>query len=363
MKKIMFVIGGLANGGAERVVTSIASQLSKKEYDVSILTYYHSDNEYPLDINVKRINISGGDSSSFNKMSTLKKMKEIRRNITKYNPDEIICFLSNPSVYVFLATLFTKYNKRISFAVRANPKVDNTTMGKLQMKLSPFVKRLITQNIGQAECYKKVKESKKVVIPNPMYDELFLNSKTYSKEVSKIVSVGRLTDQKNYELAINAFEVINKKYPNIEYYIYGSGPLENKIISLLKDKELLNNVHIMGFEKDREVIYGDKDLFLMTSNFEGMPNALAEAMCKGIPVISTDCDFGPRDLILNEDMGILLKDYNVNTLVNSLDDVISNYEIYIEKAKNAKEILKTKYSYDKIINMWQDLIDENKRGN
>ena len=178
MKKVMFVIGGLANGGAERVVTSIASALVNKEIDVSILTYYESDNEYPFSNKIKRMNISNGKMSDYNHMSSFQRIKEIRKSIKKIDPDEIICFLSHPSFFTFISTLFTKYNKRISFAVRANPKVEKGNIAKLHMIMAPFVKRLITQNKGQAKCYKNVKESKKIIIPNPMYDELFLMKKS-----------------------------------------------------------------------------------------------------------------------------------------------------------------------------------------
>ena len=101
--------------------------------------------------------------------------------------------------------------------------------------------------------------------------------------------------------------------------------------------------------------YGDKDIFLMTSLYEGMPNALAEAMCKGVPAISTDCDFGPRDLIINDDMGILLKDFDLNALVNALENMIDNYDNYVIKAKNSKEILKSMYSFESILSKWENI--------
>ena len=356
MKKVMFVIGCLAGGGAERVVSSVSSALVSKGHQVSILTYYKEENEYPYSSDINRINISNGSISDFNKMSTLKKLRAIRKSIKREKPDEIICFLSHPSVFVYLATLGTKYNKRISFAIRANPNVEKSKIAEIQKRFSKKVKRIITQNEGQTTCFSSKLQNKMVIIPNPMYEELFEGEKIYLDSPLKIVSVGRLNNQKNYELAINSFDIISKKYTNINYYIYGAGNLESQLRQLIKNKNLEDRIFIMGFEKDRNKIYGDKDIFLMTSKFEGMPNALAEAMCKGIPSISTDCDFGPRDLIMNEDMGILLKDYEVDTLVDALEVMINNYKLFIEKAKKAKYILKEKYSFDEIINKWDTLL-------
>lgn len=359
MKKIMFVIGCLSGGGAERVVTSVASALAEKGFIVSILTYYEAEGEYYYSPKINRINISNGGIVDFNKMSIFDKIKRIRKNIKNEKPDEIICFLPHPLVYTYFSCLFSKYKKRISYAVRANPKKENDLISKIQQKLCYKVKKIITQNKGQANCFSKRLQKKIVVIPNPMYDELFETQKEYSTTVKNIVSVGRLTDQKNYELSINAMKIICDKYSNINYYIYGNGPLENRINTLIKEKKLEKRVFIMGFERNRNKIYDDKDIFIMTSKFEGMPNALAEAMCKGIPSISTNCEFGPSDLILNANMGILLDDFKVETLVNALEKVVNNYDEYVIKAKNAREILKKKYSFDKIMKKWIYMLENN----
>ena len=127
---------------------------------------------------------------------------------------------------------------------------------------------------------------------------------------------------------------------------------------MINDKLLTDVVYLMGFEKDRNKIYGDKDIYLMTSKFEGMPNALAEAMCIGVPAISTNCEFGPSDLILNDEMGILLQNDSVEKVVEAIDNMVNNYYSYIKKASNAREILKKKYGYDKILEKWIELIEK-----
>lgn len=351
MKKIVFVIGGLVGGGAERVLTTVASYLAKEDFNVSILTYYRDEKEYYFFPKINRINISNGDIKQYNKMSALKKMKEIRKNIKEIKPDYIVCFLSHPYVFTYVALLFSKYRKRITYCERCNPKYEKNKTAKLRDKLVKY-SNVITQNRGQITCFSKTKNI--TVIPNPMYNELFENEKEYLKIPKKIVSVGRLTDQKNFELGIKAFYEVQKKNNDLEYYIYGIGPKKDGIENLINSLGLRDKVHLMGFEHDRNKIYEDKDIFLMTSLSEGMPNALAEAMCYGIPSISTNCDFGPSDLILNDDMGILLKDYEVSSVFNALSNIIDNYDEYILKARNARNILKAKYSVDIIMNKWRE---------
>jgi len=357
MKKVVFVIGCLGNGGAERVVTSISDGLIEKGFDVSILTFYKDSNEYKYSSKINRINISNGDKKDYNKLSAFKRLKLIRKSIKQIKPDKIICFMPQSLIYVYYALYFSKYRKKIAFAVRSNPLIsENKKITKLQMHIVKKINRIITQNQGQALCFSKQIQSKIVVIPNPMYDELFEIQKKYCDKVEKIVSVGRLVEKKNYNLSIEAFYEIHKTNPKIKYYIYGSGPDQEKLQQKINDLNLQENVILMGFENNRNIIYPDKDIYLMTSKYEGMPNTLAEAMTIGLPSISTNCDFGPSDLIINDDMGILVNDYEVKTIVDSLNNMINNYDLFVKKAKYAKEILRQNYSYEKILEKWIDFI-------
>lgn len=357
MKKIMFVIGSLSGGGAERVVTTVASFLAEtKKYDVSILTYYKDDKEYPFSLNIKRINISGGDKKNYNKLNFFHKVIKIRKEVLKYGPDHIVCFLAHPVVFTYFSLLFSRFIKKIIYAERANPKYGKSRICKTRDFIVKKIKKIITQNSGQVSCFDDKKQNIKI-IPNPMYKELFENEKEYALIPKKIVSVGRLTSQKNFELGIKAFYEVQKRYKDIEYYIYGEGNKKQDLIDLITSLGLDGKVHLMGFEKDRNVIYGDKDIYLMTSRFEGMPNTLAEAMCYGIPSISTDCDFGPSDLIMNEEMGILLKDDLVDTVASGIFKMIDNYGEYVNYAKNSRKILNENYSYEKIMNEWENYFE------
>lgn len=353
MKKIMFIIGCLGGGGAERIVTNVASFMAEKtNFEISILTYYKEENEYAFSSKINRINISGGNKNSFVQMNSIQKLKKIRHSIKDFCPDDIICFLPHALVFTYLSLLFTKFKKKIVYAERANPKIDNSKIGKLKNKILKKIKRIITQNSGQKEFYNKITKAKVDIIPNPLYEEIFTEVRIYSKKPKKIVSVGRLNNQKNYELAIKSFYELQKQHNDLEYYIYGSGSKKEELENLVFELNIENKVHFMGFEIDRNKIYGDKDIYLMTSLYEGMPNTLAEAMCYGLPSISTNCDFGPADLIMDDKMGILVDGFDNVNVVNALNKMINNYDFYIKNVPEIKEKLYKKYSYEIIMKKW-----------
>lgn len=145
----------------------------------------------------------------------------------------------------------------------------------------------------------------------------------------------------------------------MSYHIFGIGDEKEKLKNLTIELGIEKKVVFEGFTNDIDKIYKDSDIYLMTSRFEGMPNALAESMAVGIPVVSTNCEFGPSDLIENDGMGILLKDFEVNTLYERLCDLIENYELYIRNAIKTKKYISFKYCNEAIIQKWIDTFEKN----
>ena len=354
----MFVISSLGGGGAERVVTMVSSFLAnKKEYKVSIIAMCKKKPEYEYSNDISLNYIENGDDHTFNKMSVLKRLIKIRQIIKREKPDKIISFLTLESVYTFIACTFTKYRKRISFAIRSNPKMEKGIIAKVFSFFVKRVKFIITQNSGQKEYYINKTNAEIYIIPNPIQLDLINYEKKHQKIPAKIVSVGRLIEKKNFLITIDAFSMLKRKYPNLQLFIYGTGPMLDKINDSIAEKKLNGSVFVMGFETERKKIYGDKDIFLLASAYEGMPNVLIEAMCMGVPSISSNCEYGPKDLILNEKMGILFNEINVDSIYNSLENMILNYEYYTNNIDETRKKLIELYSPEIIINKWIEFIE------
>ena len=359
MKKILFIIPSLSNGGAEKVVSQISSGLCNENYEVAVLVFFNHNNSYELNDNIKLINLSNGYEEEYNRISKINRLKKIRKKIKEFNPDIIIPFLDHICIYTYFSTVFSKYTKKIVFTERNNPKFLNKKLVKVKKILQYlFIKKIIVQNHGQFECLPKKVQNKTYIISNPISFKYLVYEKELNDIPIHLISIGRLLDQKDYPLAINAFNNVLKKYPNLIYHIYGKGEDKDKIEKLIKELNLEGKVKLEGFTTDINKVYENADIYLMTSKFEGMPNALAESMAVGIPSISIDCEFGPSDLIDNENMGILVKEHTIEAVEKALLYMIENYNIYSFKSKYVKERMKERYSLDKITNEWIKVIED-----
>ena len=351
-KKILFVIPSLANGGAERVVSRISSALANKDHDVSILTFYKTDKDYLVDEKIKVVNLSNGDFEDYKKIGTFKRLRLIKKVIKNINPDAIFPFLDHVFIYVMLSIFFRKYRKSTSFLIRANLDYQSKKIRFLLKLLLPFTKQIIVQNEGQKQSLTKKQQKKTVIIPNPVEDTYLNFDKKFADEPKYIVSIGRLENQKNYQLALNAFANVSKKYDNLKYFIYGKGSLQKELLDLCEKLDITDKVEFKGFVSSKEEIYSKCDIYLMSSRFEGMPNALAESLSVGIPSISTNCKFGPKDLIIDSKIGILLEDESIQTMENAINEMIKKYSNYASFSSYRREVMKNKYSIDKIVDLW-----------
>lgn len=352
MKKILFVVPSLSKGGAERMVSRISTELAKdKDFDVSILYFFDTENKYEVGNEVKLFNLSNGDEKQYNDISKVKRILKIRKYIKDYNPDYIVPFLDHVSLYVFLACMLTKYSKRIICTERNNPSESKNI--KIKKFLFKKAKKIVVQNDGQKRFFSEKLQSKMVVIPNFLEDKYFEFEKEYSKEIINVTFMGRMNEQKNIPLLINAFSNLNAN--NVFLHLYGEGDNKNEYLVLAKKSSKKDFIIFEGrTEKPIDVLL-NSDLFVLSSNFEGMPNVLMEAMALGVPCISTDCDYGPRDLIINNENGILVPVNSEKDLHNAIQYLVDNPDIAKQYGQAAKDNIRKVVGKEINIQKWKDL--------
>ena len=194
-----------------------------------------------------------------------------------------------------------------------------------------------------------------VVIPNPLF--LDINSFNVVHEIAKvemIVASGRLNKQKNHPLLIKAFKQVHDKYPFYELVIFGEGPEREKDEALIRKLGLESVVLLPGAVSNVPEKLSKAVLYVLSSDFEGMPNALMEAMAVGLPCISTDCPCGgPRDLIRNGENGVLVPVGNEKALTEAMLFMLERTEEAKMMGREAMKIRES-YSLDRICQQWYD---------
>lgn len=354
--KILFYIGNLRKGGAERVVATLSNKLVEKN-EVIIITTTDEKVEYGLNKNIKLFSLKNFDGNKNPLVKNAIYLKKLKRYIKEIDPDIILGFLPEPSYRLLLLKPFIKTPVIISD--RNDPKVEYASL-KNRILMNALYKRangFVFQTEEARNYFSKKIQNKSVVIANPV-DDRFLKTKYIGEKSTEFINVGRLNGQKNQIFLIESFKDVIEKYPNYKLLVYGDGDLKNELNTYIKNNKLNNNVKLCGNADNIENILKEKKCFILSSKYEGMPNALMEAMAVGVPCISTDCPCGgPRELIKNNINGLLIKNNDKNELVSAMYKIIENNEMCKKMAVNAKKNMNN-YSCDKIVSRWFEFMKE-----
>ncbi len=357
--KILFLSGNLCDGGAQRVISVVASYLAEQGNDVSVLLYSRNEKEYPLSPKVNVISIAP-NYEEYSKISGLKRIKFIRKHLKSLKPDVAVGFLEG-GYGLYLSSFGMKFKKIAS--IRNNPNhvfYEKGLRSIINKMWFCSADAIVVQTNKQLELMPKKMEKQSLVIANPISDVAINNLKReYSDNCRKLVMAGRLNPQKNYPMVFEAINIVRKKYPDIQLDIFGKGNQESTLQELININGLTGNVKLCGWSQNTLEEYKNHDMYILSSNFEGMPNALMEAMAVGLPCISTDCDTGPSDLIQHGENGFLVP---VGDSAMLADYIIKIIEMTSEQRKElgikAHRMIKEKFNTEVIIQQWKKIFEK-----
>ncbi len=359
-KKILFVLPRMGGGGAERVVSLVANALAEHGNNVTILTLVGGDSFYPLDDKVNyhslgvvvdrssRLKLLWSEASFFGKS-----MFSIRKLIKKEKHDAVISFLVETDILVGLCKLTgLKFNHICS--ERNDPTKRSSMMIKLLSLIYKRAKLFVCQSKMVASFYKKVPDKIKRVIPNPINPEKLPERLTPVD--GRIVAVGRLDYQKNFKMLINSIGEVVKDLPDVKLDIYGEGSLREELQSQIDSLKLENTVTLCGAKQNVIELISDAQLFVMSSDFEGFPNALLEAVAVGLPVISTNFPTGVAVELISEDNGIVVPTDDVQAMTDAVKKLLSDKAKLDEMGKASRKSAE-KYYTPNVITMWEQEIE------
>ena len=356
--KIMFNTSSMGKGGAERVISILANELIK-ENDVSILLNTKENKAYDLNEKIKLLELDK-KYISIALFRNLKRIWTSAKILKKEQPDIIISFLPMPSYRILLLRKLIKVPIIVSDRNDPNKEYKSFISNFLMKRLYPKADGFVFQTEEQKKFFDKNIQDKSIIIYNPIKDE-FLNTNKAAQKEDTIISVGRLVEQKNQKMLIEAFSKIAKEYSNYKLKIFGTGPLELSLKKQIENLNLSDRILLCGVCDDIKTELEKAKIFVLSSDYEGMPNALIEAMAVGLPVISTDCPCGgPKELIENKKNGLLIEVGNVERLAKKMKYLIENQEEAALMGKNAEEI-KEKLNSINILKQWKIYIEEMKK--
>lgn len=316
-----------------------------------------SKSVYKTDSKVKKI-----VRTDYEPHDAMKQIKYLRAYYKAHPKAVFISFLRSQNVYSLIAAIGT--NTKLVFSERMTPvKFSNKNLSaSLEFKLLTFLagirqcKKIVFQSNSVLTGYPKWARKKGIIIPNPLSDNLI---KPFKGERRKnIVALGRLTPQKNYKLLIDAFSEFSKKHSDYILEIYGDGPLKSSIEKYIEKLNLSDRIILHGFCTDVHEKIVDAGMYVMSSNFEGLSNALLEALALGIPTICTDHPpKSAREYITNYENGILTPVGNKAALCNAMCYISENPDKAEEMGQKAT-VIRDVLSTGLICKKWIKVFDE-----
>ena len=357
-KKICLVIPSLQSGGMERVMSELAVYFcSKVEFEVHLILYgITREIFYPISENIIVHKPSFEFDNSKRTWFTLKTLWFLRQEIHKLQPDAVLSFGELWNNLVLLSTLGLGYP--IFVSDRSQP---NKSLGlfhdHLRKWLYPKARGVIAQTEKAREIYSKIYHHKNFkVIGNPIRP-IINHCKTNPIRNNVVLTVGRLITTKHQDRLIYIFLRINN--PHWKLVIVGYDHLKQnhseRLQKIINDNRAQDRIILAGKQSDVESYYLESKIFAFTSNSEGFPNVIGEALSAGLPVVSYDCEAGPSDLITHGENGFLVPVFDDEAFQKHLELLMGNEIKRIEMSDNAT-LSVVKFDLEKICTEYSSCI-------
>ena len=356
MKKLAIYIPSIESGGVEKILFSISEYLLKKNIEVYVITANRNKKKF-FNNKTKFICPKGKKwNNSSRLIKTLVCLILIITKLPKKNIS-IFSFQSNISAIILSKIL------GIKIIIRLNTALTKYINGLFKIIIFKTFYRMSDKIIVNSQKFKKELKTLLNVDSKYIANPINVKKKFKKKKIGyfanfkglKILSIGRLVDQKNQITILKSLKILKEKKINFKFFLIGQGYKLRELKKYVKNNKLIKNVKFAGYKKDAFQYMRSCDLFILSSKFEGLPNVLIEAQSQSIPIISSDCATGPSEILLNGKLGNLFKVEDHISLSKIIISFNKNRKLFLNKAQLAKKYL-YRYDYNKNLIKYYKLV-------
>ena len=374
--KILYVINKMTNlAGIERILSCKMNYLSEEsEYAVYLLTYEQPNQALSFQINERitycpinapipqreGLSLWGWMKAYFSARKVFK--LEFTHLLKDIRPDIVICTGYAYPVLDIIIDASRQCNAKI--IMESHVKGDTVSMKKYIFNhalasLFSIWDSYILKKVKKADCVVTLTQEDKEfwksyakrieVIPNIL---TITPQKVRDYRTKRVIAAGRYVHQKGFDMLLEAWHLLDKNLSDWHLYIFGN---ENrKPYQHIVDKYEMNNVHLMPATPEIVEEFSKSSIFVLSSRFEGFGLVLAEAMSCGLPCISFDCPYGPRDIITDKEDGILVENGNIEALAKAIERLMTDESL--RRSMGEKAIINVaRFDRKTIMNQWEQL--------
>ena len=363
--KIVIIIESLCMGGAERVTVNLADHWANKGWDVTVVTLASETMDFfELPASVKRIalNLPGGNGKVLAAIyANLPRIIALRRILNQTKPAVALAIMLTPNVLLGIAAWGKKELVAVGSEHLHPPALP---MAKHWEFLRSYfygrlnaVAALTSESSHWLSLHTRARKVGVIPnhIPSPFTNqEPFLDTQIVPNDQRILLAVGRLCDQKGFDLLLRVYGRLSFSFPDWILVILGEGPDRGALEAQVRSAGLIDRVALPGRAGNMVDWYEAADLFVMSSRYEGFGNTLLEAMAHGVPAVSFDCDTGPRDIIRHEVDGLIVPNNDLDAMEAALARLMGNENLRHRLGERAIEA-RERFSADKVADMWEQL--------
>ncbi len=360
--RLLLVISSLTAGGAERVLATMANLWSTQGHEVTVVTDAGTKlDHYSLDLRVRRIVLGlQSDSSRLHHKITrnLRRIARLRVVISATSPTAVIAFGDTVNTRALISCLGLGVPVLISERVDPRQHTIPLAWRALRRLLYPFATRLIVQTDSVAGWARFVVPNQCVrVIPNPVRPHQPPAERPALMRAERtILAIGRLVPQKGFDLLLSAFASAAIRASHWQLVILGEGPDRSSLQAQIETLGLRHAVLMPGVVPDPEIWLQHADMYVLSSRFEGFPNALLEAMHCGLPVIAVDCPSGPREIVQHEHTGLLVPLGDIGALATAISRLAGDQGLRERLGAAAAGDVAQRFGLERVGAMWEEVL-------